>query len=80
MGNRAPRGRNYAKEAAIEKALSRYVRLACGHFTDIPTMQVYEMPEDPKGFTFCELESCEGMREVIKAKRNRIPLPETPPF
>jgi hypothetical protein len=78
-GHRAPAPPQHATEAAIEKALSRYILLACGHSTDFDVDAVYRIAgiACPRDKFFCE--KC-GKWVKPKPRAKRDPLPSEPLF
>jgi hypothetical protein len=65
------------QRAAIEKALSRYVRMTCGHLTSPEVIILYECFAPDKISVFCE--NCEGWSSLLP-RAPRVPLPDEPLF
>jgi hypothetical protein len=53
-----------ARQAVIERALSKYLPLVCGHFSTLDTDLSYSCYRPKRGVTFCE--SCNDWVEVQK--------------
>lgn len=72
-----PRGSamSKAQEAAIERELSRYVPLECGHLTTREVIIIYTC--FGKVDTYCE--TCEEWRDIAK-KSKPVPVPAEPMF
>jgi hypothetical protein len=66
-----------ARLAAIERSLSRYLHLTCGHYQTLETFDQYLVFRPKKGWTFCE--NCNENVEIAKPPK-RPPLPEEPMF
>lgn len=68
--------RALARQAAIEKQLSKYLHLSCGHFQSYDTFEVYRFAAK-SGETYCE--NCERTVKIAYPRKAK-PLPETPLF
>jgi hypothetical protein len=68
--------RALARQAAIEKNLSKYLHLACGHLQTYESFEVYRFAAK-SGFTYCE--ECDDVMQIVKPPK-QPPLPETPLF
>jgi len=68
--------RALARQAAIERQLSNYLHLECGHLQTYETFQAYRFAAKV-GVTYCE--ECEDTIKIAKPPK-RPPLPETPMF
>lgn len=73
--------REMARQAAIEKQLSRYIKLSCGHMQTIETSEVY---------AFCALrtlgnvqlycERCAVYSTIVPNRRSKMEYPQEPLF
>lgn len=68
--------RALARQAAIEKQLSKYLHLECGHLQTYETFQVYRFAAK-SGVTYCE--NCEKTVKIAKPPK-AAPLPQEPMF
>ena len=75
-GGRAEMQRALARQAAIERQLSKYLHLSCGHLQTYETFQVYRFAAK-SGTTYCE--QCEKPMTIAKPPK-RSPLPDNPMF
>ena len=60
----------------MERRLSRYIHLTCGHLTTWETDMVYRMGGSPRDKYFCEKHG----RWVKAVKYKPAPIPEEPLF
>lgn len=74
---RRPPASRYAREAAIERSLSQYFELSCGHFTIREDQLVWDFAKPGRGKYWCETES-----KWVKAKPKPkvAKLPQEPLF
>lgn len=68
--------RALARQAAIEKSMSKYLHLECGHLQTYETFEVYRFAAK-SGVSYCE--ECEAPRKIVKPPK-RPPLPQEPLF
>lgn len=53
-----------ARQAAIERAISRYLHLECGHYSTLETDLFYSNARPRRGVTWCE--NCNKWVEIAK--------------
>lgn len=75
-GSRAEMQRALARQAAVEKQLSKYLHLSCGHLQTYETFQVYRFAAK-SGVTYCE--QCESPMQIAKPPK-AAPIPQEPMF
>lgn len=68
--------RALARQAAVEKQLSKYLHLSCGHLQTYETFQVYRFAAK-SGVTYCE--QCESPMQIAKPPK-AAPIPQEPMF
>lgn len=68
--------RALARQAAIEKSLSKYLHLSCGHLQAYDTFEVYRFAAK-SGETYCE--NCEKTVKIAKPPK-AAPLSQEPMF
>lgn len=61
-----------ARQAAIDRSLSKYLHLLCGHYSTLETDLFYSHLRPKRGFTWCEI--CNDWVEIA-----RPPSPPTYP-
>jgi hypothetical protein len=66
-----------AREAAIERAMARYLRLDCGHMSTLETDLFYSHLRPKKGQTWCE--NCNDWVAISKPPAPTI-YPDEPMF
>lgn len=76
-GGRAIPGYDKAKEAAIEKQLSQYIVLVCGHFTTWEMDELFSFGRPARNKMWCE--KC-GKWKVKKPRPKTRELPSEPLF
>src|SRR5215475_2493040 len=73
----AKRLRDAARYAAIERSLSKYIHLSCGHLTTLDTDLVYSHLRPQRGVSFCE--SC-NQWVTVKRPPTTETVSDTPLF
>lgn len=68
--------RALARQAAIEKQMSKYLHLSCGHIQVFETFERYRFAAK-QGKTYCE--ECDELVTIVKPPK-KPPLPEEPLF
>lgn len=66
-----------ARQAAIERAISKYLTLECGHMSTLEVDEGYSIWRPKKGMTFCE--NCHDWVKIAKPPAP-TPTPDTPLF
>lgn len=74
---RYPANRDAAQRAAIDKSLSKYLHLVCGHYSTLDTDLFYSCYRPRRGVTYCE--TCDKWVEVEKPPKQDT-TSDTPMF
>lgn len=78
MGAGRPASGKQAVRHAVERSLSAYVRLGCGHLSTRQRTLAYAAWAPPGAPHFCE--ACGAYQPVMRQPGTRHSYPEMPPF